>query len=257
MLAVMSCAAEPGRRHDEVQKGLAAQRSPTERAVPFQAGETLTYDIAWSTFLTAGSATLSVREDRSGARGRTAYDLVAEGRPVGIVDTLYHVYYKAESLLDAQSLLPTAATLYSDDRGRTKLRTTRFVGPTSVEFQASTNAPVEKKAIPPSSRDPLSAIYFLRSMSFQAGRAFTTSIVDGADVYNARWEVAGPQSVSTPVGTFSAWRLMPTLSSPNSKPVPNYRLTLWLSNDVRRLPLKLEADLTMGTFALTLTKVAR
>src|SRR5450759_3600220 len=34
----------------------------TDRTVPFRPGETLTYDIAWSSYLTAGVATLTVKD---------------------------------------------------------------------------------------------------------------------------------------------------------------------------------------------------
>src|SRR3954447_2135571 len=49
-----------------------------ERAVPFGVGETLDYDVGWSSYLTAGTATLSVREKKP-SYGSTAYYVVAEG----------------------------------------------------------------------------------------------------------------------------------------------------------------------------------
>ena len=47
--------------------------SPTaqaDRPVPFKAGESLVYDVSWTTFLTAGQATLSVKERRAAGAGR-------------------------------------------------------------------------------------------------------------------------------------------------------------------------------------------
>src|SRR5581483_6154666 len=103
-------------------------------------GETLTYDVSWSTYLTAGTATMSVK-DRKAAGAGAAYDLVAEGRPGSILDKLYHLYYKAESMLDTRTLQPSVATVFSDERGRTKLRTTRFTSRTTIEFQPRENEP--------------------------------------------------------------------------------------------------------------------
>jgi hypothetical protein len=233
----------------------AAQRASTERAVPFRVGEILTYDISWSTYLTAGSATLAVRERKPAGTG-AAYDLVAEGRPASLLDKLYHLYYKAESLLDTRTLQPAMATIFSDERGRQRLRTTRFIGRTLIEFAPRANAPVERHTTPPLAQDPLSAIYVIRSLPLQAGRVFTMPVVDGPNVYHARWRIGGPESVTTGIGALPAWRVTPTLTTTQGKPLTNYRITLWLSNDARRLPLKLEAGLAVGNFTLTLAKVA-
>src|SRR6187431_2632201 len=65
--------------------------------VPFKVGETLTFDVSWTTFLSAGTATMSVLERRPGAAGRNAYYMVAEGKPSAMLGKLYSVYYKAES----------------------------------------------------------------------------------------------------------------------------------------------------------------
>jgi hypothetical protein len=233
----------------------AAQRVPSLSITPFKVGEVLSYDISWSTYLTAGSATLSVNEHKPSG-SPALYDLVAEGRPVSLLDKLYHIYYKAESLLAKDTLQPSMSTVFSDERGRAKLRTTTFIGPTAVDFQPKVDAPAERKKTPPLAKDPLSAIYVMRSLPLDADKVFTMPIVDGRDVYNAAWRVGAPEQVKTPAGTFPAWRITPTLTTLEGKPMANYRITVWLSNDARRLPLKLEAGLAVGNFVLTLNKIA-
>ena len=233
----------------------AAQTAPADRAVPFKVGEVLSYDISWSTTLTAGTATMSVKERR--ASGASAvYDLVAEGKPTSLLDKLYHLYYKAETLLDTRTLQPSMTTMFSDEKGRTKLRSVRFTGRTTLEFSPKTNAPFEKRTMPAQALDPLGAVYVIRAIPLRSGQTFVMPIVDGSDVYNARWQVAGPEAVTTPAGAFSAWRLTPALSDLQGKAVTKNKITLWLSNDVRKLPLKVQAGLPVGNFVLTLTKIA-
>lgn len=237
------------------EPGAQAPAKAGDRAVPFKVGETLTFDVSWSTYLTAGTATMTVKERRPVGVG-AVYDLVAEGRPGTLLDKLYHLYYKAESLLDTRTLQPAFATIFSDERGRKKLRTTRFTGRTTIEYAPRPDAPRETHTMPPLSQDPLSAIYVIRVLPLKAGQVFTMPVVDGPDVYHARWQIAGPEPITTPVGAFSAWRLTPALSDAKGQPVPNRRLTLWLSNDARKLPLKLQAGLAVGNFVLTLAKIA-
>src|SRR5215213_692472 len=64
---------------------------PREAAVPFQVGETLTFDVSWSQFLTAGTAVSKVVEKKPSA-GSTACSIVADGRPVPLVARFYPVY---------------------------------------------------------------------------------------------------------------------------------------------------------------------
>ena len=232
---------------------IAAQGPATDRPVPFKVGEVLTYDVSWSTYLTAGTATMTVKERRPSAGG-AVYDLVAEGRPGPLLDKLYHLYYKAETFLDTRTLQPSVATVFSDERGRQKLRTTRFTGRTTVEFEPKANAPREMHTTPPLSLDPLSALYVVRVLPLKAGQVYTMPLVDGSDVYNVRWQIAGPEPMATPLGAVSAWRITPTLSDGQGKPIPNKRVTLWLSNDVRKLPLKLQVALPVGNFMLTLAR---
>jgi hypothetical protein len=56
-----------------VAASVAASSMPSAQAdlpVPFKVGETLTFDVSWTTFVSAGTATMSVLERRPGAAGR-------------------------------------------------------------------------------------------------------------------------------------------------------------------------------------------
>ena len=198
---------------------------------------------------------MSVKERRPAGAGAFSYDFVAEGKPGSLLDKLYHVYYKAESLLGTRMFQPSVATMFSDERGRTKLRTTRFVGPVGIEVEPKTGAPKEKHAVPKGTLDPLSAVYVIRAVPVKSGQVITMPVVDNGDVYTVRWQVSGPEPIATAIGTLQAWRLVPALTDDKGKPVSKYKMTLWLSDDARRLPLKFQAGLPVGSFTLTLAKI--
>jgi hypothetical protein len=228
--------------------------SQADRPVPFKVGETLTYDVSWSTFMTAGSAALVVKERRAMSGGGAAYDLVADGRPIGLLDAIYHVYYKSESLLDVGTLRPVSASLFSEEAKRTTRRLTRFTGRNIIEFQPDQNAPVEKRTVPEGSLDPLSAFYVIRTQALASGRTFAMSVVDGSDIYKTQWQISGPEPIAASGSTTQAWKLTPTMLDERGQPIPNMRLTLWISNDARKVPLKLQVGLPVGNFVLTLSK---
>jgi hypothetical protein len=102
---------------------VAAQKAPArktppaaaakkEQAVPFRVGETLTYDIGWSSYLTAGTATVTV-QDKKPSYGSTAYYIVAEGKPTPLLSKLYTLYYKVDTLLESYSLLPQRGSVFA------------------------------------------------------------------------------------------------------------------------------------------------
>jgi hypothetical protein len=97
----------------------------SERPVPFQVGETLTYDVSWSSYLAAGTAVVTVKEKRPSFNS-TAYYIVAEARPTPLLSKLYTLYYKLDTLLDAYTLLPQRGSVYSEEGKRHRFKTTRF-----------------------------------------------------------------------------------------------------------------------------------
>lgn len=239
---------------------VAATSSPTaqaDRPVPFKAGESLVYDVSWTTFLTAGQATLSVKERRAAGAGRAQYYLVAEGQPSSMLQKLYHLYYKAESMMDTQSLRPSTATVYSDENGRKRYKTSRFLGNGTVAYEIRTATSAKSTVkVDPTAQDPLGAIYVLRALPLKPGQApFTIPVTDSGKAYRLRVTVGGIEQVKTGIGTLPGIKLTLNATEANGKAADASNLTLWLSNDARKLPLKFTAGLAVGSFQLTLARV--
>jgi hypothetical protein len=239
---------------------VAATSSPTaqaDRPVPFKAGESLVYDVSWTTFLTAGQATLSVKERRPAGAGRAQYYLVAEGQPSSVLRRLYHLYYKAESMMDTQSLRPATATVYSDENGRKRYKTTRFLGNGTVAYEIKTSTSAKSTVkVDPTAQDPLGAIYVLRALPLKPGQApFTIPITDSGKSYRLRVVVGNREQVKTGIGTLPAIKLTLMATETGGKAADTSNLTLWLSDDARKLPLKFTAGLAVGSFQLTLARV--
>jgi uncharacterized protein DUF3108 len=226
-----------------------------EMPVPFKPGETLEYDIGWSSFVTAGTATVSVKEKKP-SYGSTAYYIVAEGRPTSMVSTLYTLYYKADTLLDSYSLLPQRGSLYSEEGKRHRMKTTVFnQAAKKATYEIETRTIVKKDlAIPGFTQDALSAIFVLRSIPFKAGEKFNMPVSDNGNIYKVQMQVGAVEPVKTGLGTVNGLKITPVITGPD-KDSPR-GLALWISDDPRRLPLKMEAQLLVGKFTVTLQKAA-
>ncbi len=228
------------------------QPARVERPVPFAVGETLAYDVSWSTYLTAGTALMKVNEKKA-SYNSTAYYIVAEGRPTPLVAKLYTLYYKLDTLLDVYTLLPQRGSIYSEEGSRHRFRTTVFdraAKKASFEYRTTSTVKAEFE-VPPFVQDALSAVYVLRAIPFKAGDRITLPVSDDGSNYQVRVEVSGPERVKTPFAETGAWKLRLTITDSKNQQVGK-NLSIWLSDDERRRPMKLEAELAVGSFVLSL-----
>ena len=225
-----------------------------EMTVPFRAGEVLEFDVGWSSYVTAGTATVSVKEKKP-SYDSIAYYIVAEGRPTSLLSKLYTLYYKADTLVDVYSLLPQRGSLYVEEGKRHRMKTTTFNQTTRrAKYEVQTATHVEKElSLPGYTQDALSALYVLRSIPMKPGDKFNMPVTDAGDIYKVQMQVTAIESLKTPVGTMNALKIVPAITM--AKGEPPRGIAIWLSDDARRLPLKIEAQLAVGKFVISLRKV--
>lgn len=230
----------------------AARPTGPEKPVPFRAGETLTYDVSWSDYLTAGTATLTVRDKRA-SFGSTAYYVVAEGRPTPLVSKLYSVYYKADSLVDAYTLFPQRGSLFSQEGSRQRMKETRFdQGRGAATFQMRTSTTMtQEQSLPGPTHDGLSALTVMRTMTFTPGSRLSFPVSDSGYLYQVTAAVTARETVQTATGAVAAWKVVPSVRDAKGQSVGR-GLAVWFSDDARRVPVRIEAQLPVGAFVLTL-----
>ena len=222
----------------------------TEPRVPFAPGERLSYDISWSSSLTAGTAVMSV-QDKKASYGSIAYYIVAEGQPTALLSKLYRLYYKADTLLDAFDLVPQRASIYSEEGKRHRFKITTFgAAAKSPTFEVRTDTVVRTPMrLSRDAQDPLAAIYALRARPLKAGDRMTMPITDSGRQYTIDVSVVGPEAVTCGLGSVTAWKLVPIArgAGPAAR-----EIALWISDDSRRLPVKISAEVAAGRFDFTL-----
>jgi hypothetical protein len=74
-------------------------------------------------------------------------------------------------------------------------------------------------------------------------------------MYKLTVKVGGYEKITTKAGTYRAIRLTPTFSDASGKPVTDRKLSLWISDDPRHLPIRFESTLLVGSFVLNLIHV--
>jgi hypothetical protein len=230
-----------------------ARQAPADATVPFRVGETLTYDVSWSRFLTAGTAVTRVIE-RKPSNGTVAYAVLAEGRPLPLIQRLYPVYYKMDALIDTRTLLSHWTSLFMDENGRKRQTTMTF---DRTKRQVLYEVPTEPGglkdtfAMPSNTQDGLSVLFSLRARTPSAGARLTIPVADDGAMYTAEIFNQGVEKVSVPFGTVDAWNLRLRILNTGLQEVAK-NVGVWISTDARRLPVRIEAELIVGTFGLAL-----
>ena len=79
-------------------------------------------------------------------------------------------------------------------------------------------------------------------------------IVDSGKSYTMRVKVGGLENVKSGLGTLRALKLSMTIIDAAGK-AEGSGFSVWLSDDARKLPLKMTAGLSIGSVHLTLAKV--
>jgi hypothetical protein len=233
-----------------------AQRAATsprrEAAVPFRPGETLTYDVSWSSMLVAGTAVVTVAEKRPSFNS-TAYYIVAEGKPLPLLTRIYALYYKMETLVDSYTLLSQRTTLYSEEGARRRNTATRFDrGARHAFFEVFSDPGVKTILnVPGDVQDGLATVFALRTHALKRGEGWSYPVADNGALYTVAVQVGDLEPVKALGRPINAWKLQIRLTDAQQTVVWK-NIAMWLSDDPRRLPVRMQADLPVGTFVLAL-----
>jgi hypothetical protein len=221
------------------------------------AKETLNYNIEWRLF-TAGKAKVELTST-TGARPGMQASLHLESS--GIVSKLFKVdddysaalnsNYCAQSLQmttqEGNRLRETKVTFDAETKKATYLERDR----------AKNNAVVasQETEIPACVHDVLGGLFFIRTMNLEPGQSAQIPVSDGKKSVMVKVEAQAREDVKTPEGTFKTIRYEVYLFNGVLYKRPAH-LTLWVSDDRRRLPVQIRVRMTftIGTILLQLEK---
>lgn len=227
--------------------GLAvAASAPAAAAVPFAAGETLAYRWTLRTLLFVpvgrGELAFSVQEPtRLDGRAATAVRVEAAGsvRIAGDFDGAIETWF------DAESFQALASDYQARDRRGATRETLRYCRETAMgawtrERERDGNTEERREEFPVADffHDPVSLMYYLRTVELREGAVFHLPVVADRKVYEARVRVVDRRRLRIQGRNWDTWRLRPDISL-GGAPVRDRSLEIYVSDDERRLPLRL------------------
>lgn len=105
-------------------------------------------------------------------------------------------------------------------------------------------------------QDILTVIYFLRKQKLEVGKSFDVPLSDTGHVYRFSVAVVERKQIKTVLGRVNAVRVDPALFGANGPVRSRGSLSIWITDDSRRLPVKAQLKVDIGTFDITLKRVS-
>lgn len=227
--------------------------APAQAELPFGPGEKLSYNIYW-TFILAGTATLETLETAP-VDGRPAMHFRALAKSTPFIDTFYKVRDSIESWVDPAV---THAILYRKDQNEgdyIRNYLVRFDKNGNVAYRYSKGAFKNAVIIPTGSFDPLSMLFLFRTKPLETGYEFAAPVTDGEKSITGTAKVLRREKIKTPAGEFDTLLVEPDVRNIGGvfRKSPNATLQVWITNDARRIPVRVKSKVVVGHFSMDLT----
>ena len=221
--------------------------------------ETLQYSIDWR-LIPAGTAIVSMKPNASGTNPGYSADVRLTSS--GLLDKLFRVvdiyhadyeglYCAVQSTLDASEGKRHRETKINFDRTQKKA--------SSVERDLTANGKIVKSSeveIPPCVHDMVGGLFMLRTIHLEPGQSANIPLSDGKKSVEVKVEAQEWEEIKTKAGTFKTLRYEAFIFN-NVLYARNARLTVWVTDDARRLPvqMRIKMTFTIGTVTLSLDKI--
>ncbi len=206
---------------------------------PFTSGEQLNYQVFIGSSNTAlGIATFQVR-GRSQYFDKDGLYLTVKAYTTGAAAKLFVANDTIESYVDTQSLLPYR-TIFNLSEGRRRFNQTLVV---DQNRGLATTDKGERIDIPVGTHDYLSLFYAVRSLNLSPPKRNAVSILAEGKPKTMFITATKRETIEIGQQKLQAIALTLTTDDPQSD---KYQLRIWISNDARRIPLRITAQTELG-----------
>lgn len=106
--------------------------------------------------------------------------------------------------------------------------------------------------IEPFTHDVLSAFYFIRTLKLKVGETYNLAAVSGKKKYNLKVICHRKEEITVPAGRFQTIVVEPVLKEDGLFKAKG-KLTIWLTDDSKHIPVKMESKIPVGSIKAELT----
>lgn len=239
-----SIAAEQANRHKAA--------APVNKAFPV--GEKLTYIVSWSNLMDAGVADLEVMEDQV-VGSTNAYRFVGTARSLGIVESFFPIRISIESMMDSRRLHSLSFKLDETMGKKKRKRSFLFDHETHTAKYLLNQDPPEMIPFTGEVQDTLSVLYYVRTRGeFKTEKPFVVTVFESGKTWSLDVVTAGKEHITTPAGEFNT--IILKTNPPYESVFSNKsEITMWITDDDRKIPVLVKSRIMIGSVVFTLNKI--
>ena len=226
-----------------------AQTTLAQQESSFGDGEWFQFKMSYSGFLKAGNATLYVNETK--LDGKDVYHVTGKGWTSGMIKWFFKVKDRYESYFDRTTLLPYKFIRNIDEGGHTKDLEVDFDQKNNKAYvndkKHKTKSVFDTK---PNVQDMVSTYYYLRNKininTLKVGDEIRTDMFFDEENYGFKLQYLGTEIIDTDFGKIESLKFRPYVMAGRVFKEEE-SLTLWVSKDKNKIPLRIKADLRVGS----------
>lgn len=215
----------------------------------FDNGEWFKFKMSYSGWMKAGEATLKVNEDV--LDGKPVFHVVGKGKTTGAISWFFKVKDRYESYFDKEKLIPYRFIRDIDEGGHTKNIEINFdqKNQKAHVYNIKHNS---KKIIDtkPNVQDMVSTFYYLRNNldvdKLKVDDEIRTDMFFDGENYGFKIKYLGKETLRTEFGKVECLVFRPYVMAGRVFKEEE-SLTLWVSADQNRIPIRMKADLAIGS----------
>lgn len=221
-------------------------------AMPFEVGERAEYDISWMA-LPAGRMVTEVRRGEA-FNGRPTFHFWGNITSSRMVNTIYKLENTAESVVDAETLIPYKFLLHMVESKQLKETRVVFDHPKRKAHYWAKRVSKDwgdefadrVDDIQPLVRDMFTAFYYTRSLELGLGKSQGFKVYENGKTFDVTLTPVANEIQRTPAGAFQCWKAMADVRVDNVLK-PTGDVFVWLSDDSKKHLVRFEAKIKIGS----------
>lgn len=229
--------------------------SQKEEGTAFKVGEKLKYRLSYSNFLTAGFATMNIKKATN--KGREAFHVVGKGKTTGMINWFFKVKDNYETYFYKDTFLPYRFIRQINEGGYTKDKEI-FFDQENNEVIVIDNEKKNRKTFNTTGKvqDLLSSLYYMRNKDitgFKKGDEINLPIFLDQETMKMKLRFLGREIIKTKFGNIKAAKFRPLVEAGRVFKEKE-SVTVWVSDDENKIPLRIKASLSVGSLRADLHK---
>ena len=215
----------------------------------FQFGEWLKFKLNYSGWVKAGNATLEVKE--ATYKNRAVCHVVGKGWTTGAIKWFFKVNDLYESYFDKATGRPYKFIRNISEGGHVKNRVIEFDYEKNLAFVNDLRHKTKKTvSITSDIQDMVSAYYYLRdhynTETIKVGDTVKLNMFFDNEIFGFKLKFLGRETISSKFGNINCLKFRPYVMAGRVFHEEE-SVTLWVSADNNKIPIKIKADLRVGS----------